>query len=280
MVDSRGGRRFAIFFFVAAFLILFLGRFLHPVRNVTMTAAAPFAAVISGAANAVGDTITGITQGGQLRDQNLRLRAQLAQVLAENAVLQQEARENRQFRTLLRFDTANPRMDFLTARVIGTDPNGVALSPYLIINKGSRDRLRIGMTVVSDRGYFVGSIYELNSTSSKVLLMINPSSSVGALDLRTNAAGLVEGKYAGFPVLDAVVTSATLRVHDFVVTSGQMNLFPRTILLGQITDIRHSNDAMFQAAGIQPMADFSNLEDVQVIRSFVPAVPAKLLGNH
>ncbi len=279
MVDSRGGRRFAIFFFVAAFLILFLGRFLHPVRNVTMTVAAPFAAVISGAANAVGDTISGITQGGQLRDQNLQLRGQLARALAENAVLQQAARENRQFRTLFRFDTVNPRMDFLTARVIGGDPNG-ALSPSLIINKGSRDHLRTGMTVVSDRGYFVGTIDELNSTSSKVLLMINPSSSVGALDLRTNAAGLVEGRYAGFPVLDAVVTSATLHVHDFVVTSGQLNLFPRTILLGQITAIRRSNDAMFQTADIQPMADFSNLEDVQVIRSFVPSVPATLLGNH
>lgn len=279
MVDSRGGRRFAIFFFVAAFLILFFGRFLHPVRNVTMTVAAPFAAVLSGAANAVGDTVTGITQGGQLRDQNIQLRGQLARALAENAVLQQDARENRQFRTLLRFDTINPRMDFLTARVIGSDPNG-ALSPSLIINKGSRDHLRTGMTVVSDRGYFVGTIDELNSTSSKVLLMINPSSSVGALDLRTNAAGLVEGKYAGFPVLDAVVTSAVLHVHDFVVTSGQMNLFPRTILLGQITAIRRSNDAMFQTADIQPMADFSNLEDVQVIRSFVPSVSAKLLGTH
>ena len=279
MVDSRGGRRFAIFFFVAAFLILFFGRFLHPVRNVTMTVAAPFAAVLSGTANAVGDTVTGITQGGQLRDQNVQLRGQLARALAENAILQQDARENRQFRTLLRFDTANPRMDFLTARVIGSDPNGV-LSPSLIINKGSRDHLRNGMTVVSDRGYFVGTIYELNSTSSKVLLMINPSSSVGALDLRTNAAGLVEGKYAGFPVLDAVVTSAMLHVHDFVVTSGQMNLFPRTILLGQITAIRRSNDAMFQTAEIQPMADFSNLEDVQVIRSFVPSVSAKLLGPH
>jgi rod shape-determining protein MreC len=239
----------------------------------------PFAAVLSGTANAVGDTVTGITQGGQLRDQNVQLRGQLARALAENAVLQQDARENRQFRTLLRFDTANPRMDFLTARVIGSDPNGV-LSPSLIINKGSRDHLRNGMTVVSDRGYFVGTIYELNSTSSKVLLMINPSSSVGALDLRTNAAGLVEGKYAGFPVLDAVVTSAMLHVHDFVVTSGQMNLFPRTILLGQITAIRRSNDAMFQTAEIQPMADFSNLEDVQVIRSFVPSVSAKLLGPH
>jgi len=279
MVDSRGGRRFAIFFFVAAFLILFFGRFLHPVRNVTMAVAAPFAAVLSGAVNAVGDTVTGITQGGQLRDQNVQLRDQLARALAENAVLQQDARENRQFRTLLRFDTANPRMDFLTARVIGSDPNGV-LSPSLIINKGSRDHLRNGMTVVSDRGYFVGTIYELNSTSSKVLLMINPSSSVGALDLRTNAAGLVEGKYAGFPVLDAVVTSAMLHVHDFVVTSGQMNLFPRTILLGQITAIRRSNDAMFQTAEIQPMADFSSLEDVQVIRSFVPSVSAKLLGPH
>ena len=40
MVETRGGRRFAATFFVAAFLVLLLGRWVKPVNDAALTAAA------------------------------------------------------------------------------------------------------------------------------------------------------------------------------------------------------------------------------------------------
>jgi rod shape-determining protein MreC len=88
---------------------------------------------------------------------------------------------------------------------------------------------------------------------------------------------LVEGQYSGLPQFHWVVANSVIHKGDFVVTSGQANLFPRTVLLGQVVSVRHSNSALFQSAIIQPAADFSDLEMVQVIRSFVPSAPFKLM---
>jgi rod shape-determining protein MreC len=193
-------------------------------------------------------------------------------------LLQARLHDDGILRSMLQYDDLNNHMEFLTARVIMQDPN--ALAPYILINRGTRDGLRRGMTVVQQRGYFVGSIVDLTSNAAKVQLLTSPSSSVGAMDLKTRASGLVEGQYSGLPQLHWVVANSTLHKNDFIVTSGQENLFPRTILLGQVVSVQHQNSALFQSAFIQPAADFSDLEMVQVIRNFIPSAPNRLIGNH
>lgn len=280
MVETRGGRRFAVFFLAAAFLVLILGRWLTPVNHMALSAAAPFAAVVSAAASEVGNGVSGIVDGPGLREQNQQLQLKIGTLLRSNAILQEQAHENQILTSMLRYDDANNHMDFLTARVITTGPNGPdSLDPYIIINRGTRDGLHNGMTVLNQDGYFVGTIVDIMSNAAKVLLMISPSSSVGAIDLKTRAVGLVEGKFAARPVFDFVVTSATIHVGDFIVTSGQDNLYPRTLLLGQVVRVRHSNVSVFQTAEIAPAANFQDLEMVQVVRNFVPSVPSKLLTS-
>ena len=278
MVEARGGRRFAVAFLVAAFLVLLLGRWVKPVDAVALSVAAPFASVASSTASWTGDLVSGVTQGYRWRNEDRTLQDRIGILMRQNMLLQAANHDDRMLRTMLHFDQANGHMRFLAARVIMQDPNGLA--PYVVINRGTRDGLRAGMTVVTHQGYFVGSIIELTSNAAKVQLITSPSSSVGALDLKTRASGLVEGQYAGLPQLHWVVANSTLHPGDFVVTSGQLNLFPRTILLGQVVSVQHQNAALFQSAVIQPAADFSDLEIVQVVRNFIPNAPNKLVGNH
>jgi rod shape-determining protein MreC len=277
MVEARGGRRFAAVFLVAAFLVLLLGRWVRPVNAVALSVAAPFASVASSIATGTGDAVAGITQGYRWRDENKALQDRVGILMRQNMLLQAKVHDDKILRSMLRFDELDNHMEFLTARVIMQDPN--SLAPYIVINRGTRDGLRVGMTVVQHQGYFVGSITDLTRNAAKVQLVTSPSSSVGALDLKTHASGLVEGQYSGLPELHWVVASSTLRKNDWIVTSGQENLFPRTILLGQVVSVQHQNSALFQSAVIQPAADFSDLEMVQVIRNFIPSAPNRLLGN-
>jgi rod shape-determining protein MreC len=200
----------------------------------------------------------------------------VATLLHHNVMLQSEQHENQLLHRMLRYDDANGHMSMLVANVIGNDPSS---RDYILINRGSRDGVRTGMTVVDQGGFFTGSIVDTTSNAAKVLLMLSPSSSVGAIDLTTRASGLVEGRYGNRPQFRWVTSNATIHRGDWIVTSGQLNLFPRTLLLGQVTRVRHSNVAIFQTADIQPAADFQHLELVQVVRSFVPSVPGKLVGT-
>ncbi len=276
MVESRGGRRFAAFFFVGAFLVLLFGRWLHPVSHAATSATAPFVAVLSGAASGLSDAISSVVEGPSLFSENKRLRKEIGTIAQQNLFLRQKVRDDNIFRRMLKYDNGNNTMDFLTAQVIARDPNNF-LSPWIIINRGRRDGLQIGMTVVDQNGYFVGAISELMSNAARVLLLTNPTSSVGAMDPETRATGNVEGQYSGDPLLRWVAASAVLRKGDLVVTSGQLNLYPRNILIGQITRVDHSNVSIVQRATVRPAADMQSLELVQVIRNFKPSVPARLL---
>jgi rod shape-determining protein MreC len=269
MVETGSGRRVAVFFFAAAFLLLLFGRWLAPLDRVALSAAAPFQGVVSSVANRVGDVFSGVFQGPRLRDENERLKSELGVLLGHNLKLQQEVRDYSRLARLLRFTEANGHLDHVVCRVIGQDSN--SLSPMILINKGSRDGMRQGLTVLDHHGYFVGTITRVNQLSSWVELMLSPSSSIGALDLETQAKGLVEGVFASGPVFDNILVSSTIHLGDFIVTSGDYDLYPRTLLLGQVTSVNRQSVQMLQSARIQPAADFSNLEIVDVIRNWVPA---------
>lgn len=275
MVDTRGGRRFAVFFLLAAFLVLLLGRWIQPVDNVAETAAAPFAAVVSGVSAWMGDSVGAVFNAGQLRRENAVLKAQNAKLIRQVIASQTDRRENRLYRSMLKFEDTNAPMKFLPARVIWLDPTGI--TSYLMINKGSKDGLRQGMSVVDQNGFFVGSISRVAGKAAQVLLLENPSSSVGAVDQATRATGLVEGSLSGPPQFRYVVTGDRVRPNDLIVTSGQLNLFPRNLLIGQVAKVSNRTDQLFQTVEVRPAADIRHLEMVQVIRGWAPSVPAKLV---
>jgi cell shape-determining protein MreC len=115
--------------------------------------------------------------------------------------------------------------------------------------------------------------------ASQVLLLENPSSSVGAVDLTTHAVGVVDGSLSGPPELTDVLTGDKVHVNDLIVTSGQLNLYPRNLLIGQVTRISKQTDQLFQRIDIRPAADIQHLESVEVIRNWVPSVPAQLVPS-
>lgn len=275
MVETRGGRRFAVFFILAAFLLLLLGRWIRPVDNVTSSVAAPFAAVINGAATGMGDTVSGIFDAGRLRAENAALTRQNAKLVRELVAAQAQSHDMSIMRTMLKFQNDNTHMDLLLARVVWTDPTG--LGQYVMIDKGTRDGLQQNMAVLDQNGFFVGQIADAHSNNSTVLLMESPSSSIGAVDLKTRAGGLVEGRFAGTPQLRDVLIGDRVRPNDLIVTSGQLNLFPRNLLLGQVTSVVRRKYEVFQTANIRPAADLEHLEIVQVVRNWNRAVPTRYI---
>lgn len=274
MVETRGGRRFAVLFFVAAFLLLLLGRWVSPVDRVAISVAAPFNAAISGVAGWVGDALSGVFDGPGMRAEIQQLEKKNGALIRSRVNDAQLRHDNELYKRMLGVEESERNLNFVAARVIGHDANGV--EPDILIDHGTSDGLRAGMTVLSADGYFVGTISFVTPNAARVLPMLSPSSSVGAVDVRSRAEGLVEGKYAAPPLLDNVTENQSLRPGDIIETSGQCNLYPPNQIIGQVVAVRHSDVDLFQSAVIRPGADFGDLERVLVIRSLPPSLPAAL----
>jgi rod shape-determining protein MreC len=155
----------------------------------------------------------------------------------------------------------------VVGRVIGRDPSN--LQRYVTLDIGREAGIARNMPVVTARG-LVGRITEVGDGWSRVLLIIDVSSSVNALTQSTRASGLVQGQVDGSLVMGAIPQGDTISVGDTVFTSGLGGNFPRQILIGQITEVERKDYDLYQVASVEPTVDFDHLEAALVIVGFEP----------
>jgi rod shape-determining protein MreC len=153
-----------------------------------------------------------------------------------------------------------PRL--LAARVVGLDPSGWFKS--IIINRGTRDGVSKGMPVIVPEG-IVGQIVSPSYEYSKVLLVVDPSSSVDALVQRSRARGIVEGNSEEYCRFKYVVRKADVQVGDTVISSGLDRLFPKGLPMGSVQAVAKNQSGIFQEVRVRPFVDFARLEEVLVM---------------
>lgn len=221
------------------------------------------AALTSDGLAAIWSALFGASAGttAQLRDENLRLKAQ---VVADEEM----RKENERLRKLLAF-SAQLNSSTLTARVIGVD--ATSWFRTITIDRGSQDRVAEGMAVVTAQGV-VGRVVNVAPRSSRVLLVVDSSSKVSTLVERTRSRGVCRGD-GEVLVLDFLPLTADVQTGDILVTSGLGGGFSKGLVLGTVSSVDKRGYDMFQTVRIEPAVDFDHLEEVLVIVTADPALP-------
>jgi rod shape-determining protein MreC len=245
---------------------------LQPIEDLALRFVIPIQAKLTAVANSVSDLTQTTRDIRELRRRNEELRSLADSLMIENVRLKEVEAENETLRRLLDFTQANPSHSYKAAeikgRVIGRDPSNFL--SYLIIDAGSQQGIERGMPVVTERG-LVGRIADVGSNWAKVMLIIDPSSSVNALIQSSRATGVIEGQVGGNLVMKYIPQEDTVNVNDIVLTSGLGGNFPKALIIGQVTTVYQHDIEMFQEAHIRPTVDFNELETVLVITNFLPA---------
>ncbi len=189
----------------------------------------------------------------------------------ENQQLREYRAEAERLEELLAYRDANAKQfDMEAARVIGRSANN--WYKIVRIDKGTNDGIQKGMSVVNPDG-LVGRIFEADKDSAQVWLVTDNEIAVGVIlqDTR-DARGIVEGtgdnqtlKMVNIPYYSKV------RKGQKVVTSGLSETYPKGILLGTIRSVKREESGLVMSADITPAVDFDKLEDVLVIKSFLPS---------
>ena len=188
-----------------------------------------------------------------LAEENRRLRAELSDV--EEFRLQ-----NERLRKLLSFVDEFDR-PALPAQVIGEDAS--SWSRTVTIDKGTRSGLKAGLPVVAADGV-VGRIIKVAANSSRVLLVTDASSAIGALVQRSRSRGVVHG-LGDRLTLSYTRNAADIVVGDTLVTSGMGGVFPKGLILGRIISVEKQPYGQFQKIEVAPAVNFSLLEEVLVM---------------
>jgi rod shape-determining protein MreC len=154
--------------------------------------------------------------------------------------------------------------ELVYAEVIGRDPT--AWFKTVIINKGYKDNVSVGMPVLVSEG-IVGQIVDVSGRYAKVLLIVDQNSAVDALVQRTRARGLVKGEFADQCRLEFVLRKEDIQVGDAIVTSGLDSVFPKGLPIGEVKAVADETTEMFHTVTVAPYVDFEKLEELLVLLS-------------
>lgn len=196
-----------------------------------------------------------------VQEENEQLRREIEFLRGQAADLREMAAANQRLTELLQFQAKTPSQT-LAARVIGRD----ATNWYhgVVLDKGEQDGVRTEMGVITLAGA-VGRVVKTRTSSSVVLLIIDPNNAVTSLIQRTRDEGIIEGTFWGKAHMKYIPLLSTVRVGDPVVTSGLTGGFPKGVPVGTITSIQKDEGGLFQSAEVRPEVDFTRLEEVLVV---------------
>jgi rod shape-determining protein MreC len=201
----------------------------------------------------------------RLEQENEALRQQIAQARLDK-------REFARLKDLLKY-RSGPRFpegyDGIATSVISR-PAG-AYGQAIVIAAGSKDGIDVDDPVVTQDG-LVGRVSRVSSRTAKVTLLNDDQSAVSALDVATDAAGLIRpGQGPRAPLrLDRVAKEAEIRLHDTIVTAGWRSqllssIYPRGILIGRVTSVGRTDTDLYTQVQVTPFADLGALEAVLVL---------------
>ena len=200
----------------------------------------------------------------QLRRENTAMQAELLQAQVRLQKLSELSAENNRLRGLL--DTPliiDGRIQI--AEVIGTDAD--PLRHIIIINRGSIDHLRVGQTVLDDKG-IMGQIINVYPHSARIMLLSDKEHSLSVRLERTGMRAIVSGTGdLGQLTFEYVPTSANIKAGDKVFSSGLGEHFPAGYLVGTVSKVSRHTTGEFAEIDVVPAAQLASGHHVVVLFS-------------
>ncbi|MFB9222463.1 rod shape-determining protein MreC [Paracoccus cavernae] len=213
----------------------------------------------------VSNMVAGYQSYARLYDQNQELRRELQKMSAWKEAAVQLEQENAKL-----LAQNNVRIDPALTSVSGvvlTD-SGTAFRQSVLLNVGARDGIVDGWATMDGLG-LVGRISGVGETTSRVMLLTDPSSRIPVIIQPSGQRALMGGDNTSLPVLDFIESPENVRPGDRVVSSGDGGVFPPGLLIGQLA---MATDGRLR---VRMAADYGRLEFLRVLRSH----PAEQLAD-
>lgn len=214
----------------------------------------------------VSQMVAGFQSYARIYEQNQELRRELQRMSAWKEAAVQLEQENAKLLT-----QNNVRLDPALTSVSGVvmADSGTAFRQSVLLNRGTRDGILDGWATMDGLG-LVGRISGVGETTSRVMLLTDPSSRLPVTIQPSGQRALLTGDNTALPYLDFMESPENVRASDRVVSSGDGGLFPPGLLVGQAVETKDGR------MRVRLAADYGRLEFLRVLRSH----PAEQLADN
>lgn len=248
--------------------------------NLLATAVSPASASLTFLGHQIGTGVTTVRHVFTLEKQNQALKQKLLQYNSMKLELSQLIAQNGHLRGLLALRGTLAHWHLQAADIISRNPN--AWFQTVVINRGASSGIHTGMAVIVPQGV-VGRVIAVTPATATVMLALDPKSGIGAIDVRSQSVGVIEGRdpVTGTLKLQLFAHHPDIAVGDAIITSGYSQYYPKGLLIGQVVSVKHVQFGLTEQARVKPAVNFNRLQTVMVVLSHPSgnSVPPIFGGN-
>lgn len=218
---------------------------------------------IAGFFSSIGDTFQARTENELLKDEIKKLQSEnrdLLNIIGKTDYLKNELELER-----------STELDLTKGKVIGKEPGN--WFDRFTINLGSDDGIIKGATVVQGveveqelyQEGLVGRVVDVGDNWAKITTVIDELSSVSFKIIRTQDGGVLSGSVDSLLEGYLFDFEADVIVGDKLYTSGLGGVYTEGVYIGEVTEIRTSQEELTKTIVVEPAVDFKKLYNVFVI---------------
>lgn len=202
--------------------------------------------------------VTGL-QG--VAEENRLLRNALTEVTTQLSAMAEARRENQRLREFLGFEPPDD------SRVVPVKIVSMEHFPYpvsALINKGSRDAIRIDQPVINRFG-LVGKIKEVMTDFATVQLLTDPSNAVSGRVAESRQLGIVRYSPVRGMYLDNLPADAEIASGDLIITSGLGGVYPSGLIVAVVDSVFVEKGEILKEVYLKPAANLNEIDELYVL---------------
>ncbi len=236
--------------------------------NLLNSVFSPVQKALSVSGEKVDSTVSFFKDSKALKDDNKRLRKRVEELEKENDEFKTLKQKNEELKQALNLKNQLKQYQTVSANIIAKDLGN--WFNIFTIDKGTNDGVVKDCTVIASEG-LVGRVMEAGPFSSKVITVIDIDSSVSARLTKTRRYVDIKGDLSlgdqGMCKMYNIEPGIDISVGDRVETSGIGGIYPKGITIGKVKEVRQTNSELDRYAIVEPVVDFTRLEDIYVLKT-------------
>nr|MBN2278581.1 rod shape-determining protein MreC [candidate division Zixibacteria bacterium] len=196
-------------------------------------------------------------------EENRQLRSLIAESSLQLNVMTEARRENQRLREFLGFE---PPENF---RVVPVKIVALMQNIYPVaamINKGSRDSIRINQPVVNRFG-LVGKIKEVMPDHATVILLTDPANAVSGRVAESRQIGIVRFSPALGMYFDNLPADSDIKEGDLIISSGLGGVYPSGLSVAIVDTVWAERGDILKSVRLKPTVNFFEIDELYILIS-------------
>lgn len=199
-----------------------------------------------------------------LLSQNKQLKREIIELKNKTQTLNSLLLENNKLSKLLDASYSINNQKFILAKI--TSISQSRLKKQLVINKGSRDKIKVGYVAIGSDG-IVGQVIQTTPLYSTILLISDPTHYTPIKNERNGIRGIGKGIASSINQINVKYIESKLDVllGDIFVTSSINSKFPNGYPVGKVVHVEEHVDNPFIDIVLEPIQKIHNIEYLLIL---------------